>query len=162
MEEILISGIFIGGIVFGLWYYLINVAHMEVAHARGYIMALMVFIQNIHVLNCRSEKHSTFKMSFKPDIIDSYFKDIDVDLRYMTADKKGRDALLETNFSKGNKFEFGYAITTHMSQGSEFNRGMYFEEYLNKNINRNLHYVGITRFKQQMVYVMHKPKFWSI
>lgn len=65
MEEILISGIFIGGIVFGLWYYLINVAHMEVAHARGYIMALMVFIQNIHVLNCRSEKHSTFKMSFK-------------------------------------------------------------------------------------------------
>ena len=65
MEEILISGIFIGGIVFGLWYYLINVAHMEVAHARGYIMALMVFIQNIHVLNCRSEKHSAFKMSFK-------------------------------------------------------------------------------------------------
>lgn len=65
MQEILISGIFIGGIVFGLWYYLINVAHMEVAHARGYIMALMVFIQNIHVLNCRSEKHSAFKMSFK-------------------------------------------------------------------------------------------------
>lgn len=65
MEEILVSGIFIGGIVFGLWYYLINVVHMEVAHARGYIMALMVFIQNIHVLNCRSEKHSAFKMSFK-------------------------------------------------------------------------------------------------
>ena len=65
MEEILISGIFIGGIVFGLWYYLINVVHMEVAHARGHIMALMVFIQNIHVLNCRSEKHSAFKMSFK-------------------------------------------------------------------------------------------------
>ncbi|MDD6387600.1 MAG: HAD-IC family P-type ATPase [Bacilli bacterium] len=65
MEEILISGIFIGVIVFGLWYYLINVVHMEVAHARGYIMALMVFIQNIHVLNCRSEKHSAFKMSFK-------------------------------------------------------------------------------------------------
>ena len=65
MQEILISGIFIGGIVFGLWYYLINVVHMEVAHARGHIMALMVFIQNIHVLNCRSEKHSAFKMSFK-------------------------------------------------------------------------------------------------
>ena len=65
MQEILISGIFIGGIVFGLWYYLINVVHMEVAHARGYIMALMVFIQNMHVLNCRSEKHSIFKMSFK-------------------------------------------------------------------------------------------------
>lgn len=65
MQEILISGIFIGGIVFGLWYYLINVVHMEVAHARGYIMALMVFMQNMHVLNCRSEKHSIFRMSFK-------------------------------------------------------------------------------------------------
>ena len=108
-----------------------------------------------------NQKDVTFKMSFKPDIIDSYFKDIDVDLRYMTADKKGRDALLETNFSKGNKFEFGYAITTHMSQGSEFNRGMYFEEYLNKNINRNLHYVGITRFKQHCIYVKKRPRrYW--
>lgn len=108
-----------------------------------------------------NQKDVTFKMSFKPDIIDSYFKDIDVDLRYMTADKKGRDALLETNFSKGNKFEFGYAITTHMSQGSEFNRGIYFEEYLNKNINRNLHYVGITRFKQHCIYVKKRPRrYW--
>lgn len=108
-----------------------------------------------------NQKDVTFKMSFKPDIIDSYFKDIDVDLRYMTANKKGRDALLETNFSKGNKFEFGYAITTHMSQGSEFNRGMYFEEYLNKNINRNLHYVGITRFKQHCIYVKKRPRrYW--
>lgn len=108
-----------------------------------------------------NQKDVTFKMSFKPDIIDSYFKDIDVDLRYMTSDKKGRDALLETNFSKGNKFEFGYAITTHMSQGSEFNKGMYFEEYLNKNINRNLHYVGITRFKQHCIYVKKRPRrYW--
>ena len=108
-----------------------------------------------------NQKDVTFKMSFKPDIIDSYFKDIDVDLRYITSDKKGRDALLETNFSKGNKFEFGYAITTHMSQGSEFNRGMYFEEYLNKNINRNLHDVGITRFKQHCIYVKKRPRrYW--
>ena len=40
-------------------------------------------------------------------------------------------------YSFGNKFEFGYAITTHMSQGSEFNNGIYFEEFLNRNINNN-------------------------
>lgn len=103
----------------------------------------------------------TFKMSFKPDIINTYFKDIDVDYRYMVADKKGRDSILQTHFSKGNKFEFGYAITTHMSQGSEFNNGIYFEEYLNKNINNNLHYVGITRFRQHCIYVKKRPKkFW--
>ena len=32
---------------------------------RGYILALMVFMQNIHVLNCRSEKVSVFKNGFK-------------------------------------------------------------------------------------------------
>ena len=65
ISEMLISGTLIGVIIFGVWYYLINVSHMEVAHARGYIMALMVFMQNMHVLNCRSEKESIFKISFK-------------------------------------------------------------------------------------------------
>ena len=35
---------------------------MEVAVARGYVLALMVFIQNIHVFNCRSESESAFKI----------------------------------------------------------------------------------------------------
>lgn len=103
----------------------------------------------------------TFKMCFKPDITDSFFQDIDVDYYYMVSEKKVRDAILETHNSKGNKFEYGYAITTHMSQGSEFNKGIYFEEFLNRNINRNLHYVGITRFRQHCIYVKKRPKkYW--
>lgn len=104
---------------------------------------------------------NTFKMTFKPNIIDSMFINIDVDYLYMVADKKTRDSLMATRQSNGNKFEFGYAITTHMSQGSEFDKGIYFEEYLNKNINRNLHYVGITRFKQHCIYVKKRPRrYW--
>ena len=38
---------------------------MDVLTARGYIMALMVFIQNIHVFNCRSEHASAFKVPLK-------------------------------------------------------------------------------------------------
>ena len=62
-EEIIISGVFIGIVVFGLWYYLLNFVHMEVATARGYTMALMIIIQNIHAFNCRSEDKSSFKIS---------------------------------------------------------------------------------------------------
>ncbi len=62
--EILVAGLTIGLIVFAVWYYLINVVNMEVTLARGYIMVLMVFLQNMHVLNCRSEKTSIFKMPF--------------------------------------------------------------------------------------------------
>lgn len=65
IEEILLSGIIIGGIVFGFWYYLINVAHMDVTSARSYILLIMVFMQNIHVFNCRSELTSAFKLSVK-------------------------------------------------------------------------------------------------
>ena len=64
-SSILFSGISTGLLVFIIWYYLIKVMGMEVTMARGYIMALMVFIQNIHVFNCRSEKHSAFSVPIK-------------------------------------------------------------------------------------------------
>ena len=38
---------------------------MDTRIARGYIMTLMVFIQNIHIFNCRSELKSAFKVSIK-------------------------------------------------------------------------------------------------
>lgn len=65
LSEVLLSGIFIGGIVFLVWVFLIKNLKMEVSLARGYIMALMVFMQNIHVINCRSERQSAFNVSFK-------------------------------------------------------------------------------------------------
>ncbi len=62
IEEVLLSGIIIGLLVFIIWVYLIKVLNFDVSVARGYIMALMVFIQNIHVLNCRSEENSVFSL----------------------------------------------------------------------------------------------------
>ena len=64
LQEILIAGLTIGLLVFGVWFYLLKHVHMEVSLARGYCMALMIIIQNIHAFNCRSEKKSIFKMPF--------------------------------------------------------------------------------------------------
>ena len=64
-SEVLISGLFIGIIVFIVWIYLINKLDMPVNIARGYIVTLMVFIQNMHVLNCRSEKSSILQVPIK-------------------------------------------------------------------------------------------------
>jgi len=61
-QEILVSGLIIGSFVFVVWYQLLNKYNMDVGVARGYIMVLMVFIQNIHVFNCRSESKSAFKV----------------------------------------------------------------------------------------------------
>lgn len=64
-SEVFISGLFIGLIVFGVWFYLIRIVGMDTYIARGHILVLMVFMQNIHVLNCRSEKESAFKISLR-------------------------------------------------------------------------------------------------
>ena len=64
-SSILFSGVTTGLLVFAVWYYLIKVIGIEIETARGYTMALMVFIQNIHVFNCRSEKNSAFSISLK-------------------------------------------------------------------------------------------------
>lgn len=70
MMEVVIFGITISLIVFNTWKYLID-RNTELLLARSIIMLLMVFIQNIHVLNCRSEHSSAFtvKLTSNPLVI---------------------------------------------------------------------------------------------
>ena len=62
MQEVLVAGFTMGISVLILWIYLVNIRHLELPLARGYVMMLMVFMQNLHALNCRSEKISAFKL----------------------------------------------------------------------------------------------------
>lgn len=63
MLECLISGAVIGGVVFAVWAGLMN-AGTDLVFARSIVMALMVFIQNFHTFNCRSETKSIFQLPF--------------------------------------------------------------------------------------------------
>jgi len=58
--EVAIFGLTIAIMIFSIWKYLID-NNVSLLIARSITMLLMVFIQNIHVLNCRSEKKSIFK-----------------------------------------------------------------------------------------------------
>lgn len=62
MLEVLIFGLSIAVMIFGTWKYLMD-KNYNLLVARSMVMMLMVFIQNIHVLNCRSEKNSVFTTS---------------------------------------------------------------------------------------------------
>ena len=62
MLEVAILGISISAIIFITWKMLID-GGTDIKIARACIMMLMVFIQNVNVLNCRSEKRSVFKES---------------------------------------------------------------------------------------------------
>lgn len=69
VSEILISAAAIALIVFGLYNYLYNVKGLDIDTVRTYIMVVMVFMENIHIFNCRSEKVSMFMLKIK----DNYF-----------------------------------------------------------------------------------------
>lgn len=60
MKEVIVYGITISILVFGCWKYLMD-KNVDIILARSVVLTLMVIIQNLHVLNCRSEKKSIFK-----------------------------------------------------------------------------------------------------
>ena len=64
-NEILLLGLTMGIVVFGVWIYLIDVLKLPTPVARSYILLLMVFMQNIQCFNCRSETKSLFSIPLK-------------------------------------------------------------------------------------------------
>ena len=100
----------------------------------------------------------TYNISFKPDLCSLPFNDIECDYEYLMATPQARNDIKNNPYSFGEKFEFGYVVTTHIAQGSEFDNGIYIEEWLNPQINNKLNYVGLTRFKNFCIYVKRRPK----
>jgi magnesium-transporting ATPase (P-type) len=69
IRQTVVSGATMGAIVFGLWMYLIQYLKMDEISSRNMILLLMVFMQNFHAFNCRSERVSAFKVPIKRNLI---------------------------------------------------------------------------------------------
>ena len=108
------------------------------------------------VLNNIEKESMTNKsivIDFKPDFLDEYYHNIEVDrVVFESTDKKEvRNAM---KYGNTNKFEFGYAITTHLSQGSEWDKVLIFEEWMgDKDYMSKWLYTAITRAKKKVIIV---------
>ena len=102
----------------------------------------------------------TYQIDFAPDMCNTTFHHLDCDYKYLHADVKEKDYLKKYARDNGEKFEMAYAITTHISQGGQYGHGIYYEEYMNESINRNLNYTGITRFSDWCIYIIPSRKFY--
>ena len=100
-------------------------------------------------------------LDFLPDLLNRPFEDLNVSYQFLNASIQEKEMLKKSPFVKGELLEYAYAITVHLSQGSEYPCGVYFEEYMGPHIQNNLNYTAITRFKQKMVYAKHRPKYWG-
>lgn len=103
---------------------------------------------------------NTFTMSFKPDKLEAVFPNLVCDFEYFTAPYDKKNMLKNSKYNQAEKFEFAYAKTTHLAQGSQSHHGIYIQEYLSKEINDRLNYTGITRFETGLIYVLPKRRFY--
>lgn len=69
LSQTLVSGLFIGLMVFLVWLFSLRYLKLSEDFARNLLLLLMVLFQNIHLFNCRSERLSTFKISLKKNLI---------------------------------------------------------------------------------------------
>ncbi len=99
----------------------------------------------------------TFTIDFAPAMFPGVFKDLKCSFKYFNSSYKDK-AYFKNGYyrTKGNLFELGYCITTHISQGSQFSHGIYVSEYMTRDINKHLDYTGITRFSNCCVYVLKR------
>ena len=101
-----------------------------------------------------------FEIDFKPYLLDRPFKKLRLNLSYFRAPYKDKSRFKNHLIYPGHLFEYAYAITTHLAQGSEYQQGIFFEEYLNRDIDTQLKYTGITRFSDYCIYVKKRRRYY--
>ena len=89
-------------------------------------------------------------------VLDMYFHNLNMDYKLLTT---GEETVNAKNFKRFPKefrpltFDYGYCITCHKSQGSEYDKVLVFEECLKGNDHARWLYTAATRAKENLVIV---------
>ena len=90
---------------------------------------------------------------------DSIYHDLIMDYKLLTT---GEPSINKDNWKRFPKhfrpleFDYGYCITCHKSQGSEYNKVLVFEEYLKGGDHEKWLYTAATRAKEKLIIVKDK------
>ncbi len=69
VEQVLISGLYIGAVSFAVFHYLYAIRGMEIFAARNLTLLLVVLFENVHIFVCRSERRSTFAVPLSANLL---------------------------------------------------------------------------------------------
>jgi Ca2+-transporting ATPase len=62
VEQVLVSGLYMGGVGFGVYWFLLEGLGYGTFEARNLLVLLLVLFENVHVFNVRSETRSAFRI----------------------------------------------------------------------------------------------------
>lgn len=88
--------------------------------------------------------------------LDVHFRNLNMDYKLLTT---GEPTVNKANFNripkpfKPKEFDYGYCITVHKAQGSEYNKVLVFEEFLRGGDHARWLYTAATRAKEKLVIV---------
>ncbi len=102
----------------------------------------------------------TFNIDFQPDYMNKAFLNTPCDYEFFKAPFGQKDNLKNSKYNFDEKFEFGYGLTVHLSQGSQYPNVLYFEEFLSRDIQNSLNYTAATRAMNNLIFVKQKRKFY--
>lgn len=117
-------------------------------------------ITNVHVGSSWFFRHSCY-IDFTPEDYESDifgFKSVSIDYKLIT---KGEKSITKENFGsiprnmRPEEFDYGYAITCHKSQGSEYDKVLLLEEVLRRDMHARWLYTGVTRAKEKLTLVLN-------
>ena len=95
-----------------------------------------------------------FTMDFQPDLLPNIkFDNLRCNYKYSVSNVQMRETIKNSRYEPGNMFEFAYALTGWIGQGSQWNNVIYIEEKTHPSIQNKLNYVGATRAIQNLIYV---------
>lgn len=122
--------------------------------AGGYplINGMTGFAERVSTKKRASDKRDIVRLDFFPDIPDS--KKFEK-LKTLKSDFKGeKEELNGWEYKNYQSFDFGYAITCHKSQGSQYENLTVFNEVLDRKLHHKWLYTAITRSTDKLVLVI--------
>jgi exodeoxyribonuclease V len=96
-------------------------------------------------------RRDCMKIAFRPDFMKESFKDV---LLLHDEFKNNKVELSREEYSIYDQFDFGYVITTHKSQGSQWNNVVLINEVLNSESHHRWLYTGITRAADKLILIV--------
>lgn len=96
----------------------------------------------------------TLSIDFRPDYVDDkVFSDVKLDYKALLASITP-DSDYKKGYSMNEIFEYGYAMTVHLSQGSQAENVIYIAEpFGNKEMQCRINYTAITRAREGLIVV---------
>ena len=99
-----------------------------------------------------SLKNDSFTMDFKPDFGNKVFRNLNVCYSRLMNGVITSDEKLAFKSKFKDQFDFGYAITVHASQGSQYPNVLFFDQKImrNREDQKRFDYTGITRASESI------------